>query len=99
MSPHLFCGTFQIVFQLTAFVFTMSALQDLIRSFPKAFRVFRIDHFPMDQNNNGHKEQAPAEEVSDKQHRCKHHKVAPVINPAVHTAFVLHDKGLKGTEQ
>ena len=40
-----------------------------------------------------------AKEIFDKQHWSKHHEMAPVINPAVHTTFVFHYICLKRTEK
>ena len=76
----------------------MRALEPAVGALPESFRVLRIDHFPAEGNHDRSKKQAPAEKVFDKQHRRKHHDVAPVIDPAVDTAFILHNKCLEGAE-
>ena len=48
-------------------------------------------NFPTEHQHNAGKEQTPRKEVSDKQHRCEHHKISPVKDPAVHAAPVLDD--------
>ena len=59
----------------------------------------RVGNLPAEKNNKRCEEQTPAVEAWDKQHRSKHHEVSPVINPAVDTAFILHEEGLERTEQ
>ena len=53
----------------------------------------------MEKHDKRGEEQTPAVEARDKQHRGKHHEVSPVVNPAVDTAFVLHEKRLERTEE
>ena len=59
----------------------------------------RINHFPLNQNDTRGKKQAPAVKIADKQHRGKHHKMAPVINTTVYAASVFHNKTLERTEK
>jgi hypothetical protein len=53
----------------------------------------------MNQHYQGCKNQTPAVEIFNKQHGGKHHKMSPVINSAIHTAFIFHNKGLKGAKE
>ena len=49
---------------------------------------------PYEQHQAG-KEKAPCKEVSDKQHRREHHKISPVKDAAVDTAFIFNYEGLE----
>lgn len=53
----------------------------------------------MNQYHHRGEEQAPAEEIADKQHGCEHHEMSPVVDAAVDTAAIFHNKGLEGTEE
>ena len=70
-----------------------------ITSKPKIFRMFCITHFPFDKYDKCCKKQAPGKEIFDKKHWGKHHKISPVIDSAINTAFIMHHKGLKWTEK
>ena len=59
--------------------------------------MFRIVKFPADQYDTGCEKQTPAEEIADKEHRSKDHKMSPVIDPAIYTAPVFHDFELERT--
>lgn len=59
----------------------------------------RTGDLPADQHHAGSKEQTPTEKVLDKQHGGKHHKMPPVVNPAVDAAFVFHNICLKRAEK
>jgi len=61
--------------------------------------MFCINYFPLNQHNTRCKKQTPAVEISDKEHRGKHHKMSPVINTAIDAASVFHDKTLERTEK
>ena len=54
-------------------------------------------NFPAKHNNNAGKKQAPCKEITNKQHRGKHHKMAPIKNPTIHATFILNKKTLKRT--
>jgi len=41
----------------------------------------------------------PGVEIAYEKQRCKHHKMTPVENAAVYTAFVFDDKTLERTPQ
>jgi hypothetical protein len=58
-----------------------------------------INNFPMNQYHYRSKEQAPTKEISNKQHWCEHHKMSPIINSAIDTAFVFHNECLERTEK
>ena len=88
-----------MLFHPAGSVFTILTLQSPIGTAEETLRIFGVQKFPMYQYNTRGKEQTPAEKVSDKQHGRKHHEMSPVINPAVHTAFIFHDKGLKGAKK
>ena len=53
----------------------------------------------MNQHHTGSDKQTPAKKILNKQHGGKHHKMSPVIDSAIHTATVLHEKLLKWTEK
>ena len=53
----------------------------------------------MEKHDKRGEEQTPAVEARDKEHRGKHHEVSPVVDSAVDTAFVLHEKCLERTEE
>ena len=56
-----------------------------------------VVQFPADKYDTGSEKQAPAEKIAYEQHGRKHHKMPPVIDPAVDAAAVLHDLKLKRT--
>lgn len=87
---RLYSFVVQASFNLTGFFLAGAALKCLVRTFPETFRVTGVLYFPMNQHDAGSEEQTPAEKVLNKEHRCKHHKVTPVINPAVDAALVVH---------
>ena len=58
-----------------------------------------VGQLPVQQYHAGCKKEAPAEETTDKEHGGEHHKMSPVINPAVDAAFILHNTCLEGAEQ
>ena len=86
---------FYLIFDLTGLILTIYTLQSLIRTIPKPMWILGINNFPMNQYHERYKKQAPAEEIFNKQHRCEHHKMSPVIDSAIHTASVLHNACLK----
>ena len=83
---------FQTILHLTDLIITISALQIAVRTIPKSFRMPCINNLPLYQHDTGCKKQAPAKKISNEQHRCKHHKMSPVINSAVDTTAVLHNQ-------
>ena len=54
---------------------------------------------PADEQKQGTEEDAQREKIPDKNQRCKHHRIIPIVNSAACTAFVLHKPGLKGAEE
>ena len=91
--------SFQPILNLTSLILTVPALQRMIRPAIKPLRMLRIHNLPFNQHDQRSKEQTPAQEIRDKKHGREHHKMSPVINPAVDTAPILHDECLEGAEQ
>ena len=92
MFPELFRKLFFEILRLFEFadlVFTVFAFQRIVGPLPELFRMFEQRDLPAQHQRNAGKEQAPGEEVTDKQHRREHHKIAPVEDAAVDTAAVL----------
>ena len=93
------CGSCYLLFNLTGFILTVRTLQNPVGAVPEALRMLCVCQLPVQQNYAGCKEETPAEETADKEHRGEHHKMPPVIDAAVNAALILHDKGLERTEQ
>lgn len=92
MNSRAFGGSCcQAFFNLTGLFLAVRALKGLVGTAVEAFRMLCINDFPFDQNNDGGKKQTPAKEVLNEKHRGKHHEMSPVIDPAVDTAFILHE--------
>ena len=92
MFPELFRKLFFEILRLFEFadlVFTVFAFQRIVGPLPELLRMFEQRDLPTQHQHNAGKEQAPGEEVADKQHRREHHKIAPVEDAAVDTAAVL----------
>ena len=87
------------IFNLAGFFLAVFALQNPVGSFPETLRMLRILKLPVDQYHNRHEEQAPAVKIPDKQHGRKHHKMPPVVDPAVDAALVSHQIRLERAEK
>ena len=85
----------QTPLDLAGLVAAVLALQLLIGSVPEPLRMLVVDDLPVNQHHTGGKKQAPAEKIPDKQHRRKHHEVAPVVDSAVDAASVFHNQMLE----
>lgn len=79
-----------LLFEFAGLVFTFSALQNFIWTFPETFGMLWIDDLPAYQHNDWCKKQAPRKEILYEKHGSEHHEMSPVIDAAVDTAFVLH---------
>lgn len=82
---------------LAGFVLAVGTLQPPIGATPEPLRISCIHNLPPNQHHTGGKKQAPAKKVTDKQHGSKHHKMSPVINPAIDTALIFHYPRLERT--
>ena len=89
----------QFPLDLACLFFAVRALQRFVRAAPEPLRVTGVGDLPVDQDNQRGEEQAPAVEVLDEQHGREHHKMSPVIDPAVDAAFIFHNKGLEWAEE
>ena len=85
--------------EFTYFIFAVPAFQNIVGTFPEAFRMLDKCKLPAYHHHQTGEEQTPCEEMSDKKHRGEHHKVAPVKNSAVYATFILDEKTLERTPQ
>ena len=78
---------------------TVPALQIIIRTFRKPFRMQVKGDLPADKQRHRQRQQAPGITSSHKKQRSEHHGIVPVINSAGTAAFVFHEPCLKRTEE
>lgn len=82
---------------MTSLILAIHTLQRLVGATPKPLWMLCIDYLPVYQHHTGSKKQTPRKKILNKQCWCKHHEMPPVIDPTIHTAFILHQKMLKRT--
>ena len=78
-------------FGLACLVLTIAALQNLIASLPHVFRMLGHRVFPSEKHGYPHQRQRDTEKVKHHPTHREHHKMTPIINTAIHTAFTVHN--------
>ena len=87
------------VLYLASLILAAAALQDFVRALPEPLGMCGVYQLPVKEHDARHEEKTPAVEVLYEEHRSEHHEVAPVIDPAVYAALVVHDERLERAEE
>ena len=78
---------------------TIPALQVIVCAFRESLRMPIKRDFPSKEQRNGYRQQTPGILFPNKEQRCKHHGIIPIVDPANAAALVLHKPCLKGAEE
>ena len=78
---------------------TIATRQAAIRVFREPFGIETVQQFPLQQEKQGHAENAPTPSVHKENERREHHRIIPIIDTAIGTAFAVQYPCLEGTEE